>query len=122
MKRKPGKSIDQLLEDLGLHPASLDPDEATAGMEKPGPPATIRQAGPCGKSCYSGETNARKAGNRIKSHGANTSFFRPYFCPQCKAWHLTSGKNTGSSKSSGAPRSASRNRRNHHQTPSADES
>ena len=50
----------------------------------------------------------------IKSHGANTSFLRSYFCPECKAWHLTSAKNIGSSKSSGTTRNAGRNRRNTH--------
>ena len=67
------------------------------------------------------EANARKSGNRIKSHGANTSFLRSYFCPECKAWHLTSAKNVGSRKSSGTTRNAGRNRRNHHPTPHDDE-
>lgn len=122
MKPKPNKRIDKLLGELGLHPDALDPDEAAADLEKSAPVTSIRITGPCGKSCYSSEANARKSGNRIKSHGANTSFFRSYFCPECKAWHLTSAKNIGSSKSSGTTRNAGRNRRNHHQTPSTDES
>ncbi len=123
MKPKPNKRIDKLLGELGLHPDALDPDEAAAGLEKSSPLPPIRLTGPCGKCCYSSEANARKVGNHIKSHGGNTSFFRSYFCPQCKAWHLTSAKNLGSSKSSGATRNAGRNRRNHHQpSPSSDES
>ena len=43
----------------------------------------------------------------IKSHGANTSFLRSYFCPECKAWHLTSAKNLGSSKSARTTRKTS---------------
>jgi len=39
-----------------------------------------------------------------------------------KAWHLTSAKNVGSSKSSSTTRNAGRNRRNHPQSPSSDES
>ncbi len=80
---KPNKRIDKLLGELGLHPHSLDPDEAAADLEKstPPPPPPIRLTGPSGKSCYGSEANARKSGNRIKSHGANTSFLRSYFCP-----------------------------------------
>ena len=126
MKPKPNIRIDKLLGELGLHPHSLDPDEAATDIEKSTPPTPIRFTGPCGKSCYSSEANARKSGNRIKSHGTNTSFLRSYFCPECKAWHLTSAKNIGSSKSSGttrnAGRNAGRNRRNHPQSPSSDES
>jgi hypothetical protein len=122
MKPKPNKRIDKLLGELGLHPDALDPDEAATDLENSAPPTPTRLTGPCEKSCYSSETNARKSGNRIKSHGANTSFFRSYFCPECKAWHLTSSKNIGSSKSSGTTRNAGRNRRNHPQSPSTDES
>ena len=122
MKPKPNKRVDKLLGELGLHPHALDSDEIAAGWEKTGPPSPIRLTGPCGKCCYSSEANARKSGNRIKSHGANTSFFRSYFCPECKAWHLTSSKNVGSSKSSGTTRNAGRNRRNQHQSSSTDES
>jgi hypothetical protein len=122
MIQKPRKSIDNLLGELGLHPDAIDPDEAAVGLETSGPPTSIRLTGPCGKSCYSSEANARKAGNRIKSHGANTSFFRSYFCPDCKAWHLTSGKNIGYKQSSEPNRNAGRNRRNHNQHQSTDES
>ena len=122
MKPKPNKRIDKLLGELGLHPDALDPDEAAANLENSALVTPIRLNGPCGKSCYSSEANARKSGNRIKSHGANTSFFRSYFCPECKAWHLTSAKNIGTSKSSGTTRNAGRNRRNHPQSPSSDES
>ena len=120
MKPKPNKRIDKLLGKLGLHPHSLDPDQIDAAFDPPAAPRPTRQTGPCGKSCYSSEANARKSGNHIKSHGGNTSFLRSYFCPQCKAWHLTSAKNLGSSKSSGTTRNAGHNRRNHH--PSSDES
>lgn len=122
MKPKPNKRIDKLLGELGPHPDALDPDEAAADLENSAPPTPTRLTGPCGKSCYSSEANARKSGNRIKSHGANTSFFRSYFCPECRAWHLTSAKNIGSNKSSGTTRNAGRNRRNHPQSPSTDES
>jgi hypothetical protein len=122
MKPKPNKRVDKLLGELGLHPQSLDLDETGAYLEKSTPPPPIRLTGPCGKCCYSSEANARKSGNRIKNRGANTSFFRSYFCPQCKAWHLTSTKNIGTSKSSGTTRNAGRNRPNQHSTPSTDES
>jgi hypothetical protein len=122
MKPKPNKRIDKLLGELGLHPHSLDPADVAADLENSSPPPSIRLTGSCGKSCYSSEANARKSGNRIKSHGANTSFLRSYFCAECKAWHLTSSKNVGSSKSSGTTRNAGRNRRNHPQSPSSDES
>jgi hypothetical protein len=157
MKPKPNKRIDKLLGELGLHPDSLDPDEAATDLENSAPPTPTRLTGPCGKSCYSSEANARKSGNRIKSHGVNTSkvvryrrermpkgcertaqaqpasrslassFLHPLSCglrrgratcAACKAWHLTSAKNLGSSKSSGT----GRNRRNHPQSPSTDES
>ncbi len=161
MKPKPNKRIDKLLGDLGLHPHSLDPAEAAGDLEKFAPPPPIRLTGPCGKCCYSSEANARKSGNQIKSHGANTSkvaryrrertpkgcertvqeqpasrflassFLHPLTCglrrgrATCaarKAWHLTSAKNVGSSNSSGTTRNAGRNRRNHTQSPSTDES
>ena len=65
MKPKPRKNIDRLLGELGLHPDSIDPDEAAAGLEPSGPPTSIRLTGPCGKSCYSSEANARKAGKAL---------------------------------------------------------
>jgi hypothetical protein len=122
MKPKPRKSIDNLLGELGFHPDSVDPDEVAAKFDPFGKPNSARLPGPCGKCCYNSEITARKAGNRIKSHGANTSFFRPYFCDECKAWHLTSGKNVGPSHSSEPNRNAGRKRRNHHQTPPSDDS
>ncbi|MCU0780366.1 MAG: hypothetical protein MUF04_04600 [Akkermansiaceae bacterium] len=122
MRPKPNKKIDKLLGDLGLHPHALDPDEVAAGFDSLYPSPTPPPTGPCGKCCFSNETAARKAGNRIKNRGANTSFFRPYFCPKCKAWHLTSGKNVGPGNSTEPRRNAGRNRRNHSQPPPADES
>lgn len=121
MKPKPNKRIDNLLREIGLPPKEVDPEAAAAHA----PYASTAHAptiGPCGKSCFPSESSAKKAGTRIKKRGANTSFLRPYFCPKCKAWHLTSAKNVGSSKSSGTTRNAGRNRRNHPQSPSTDES
>jgi hypothetical protein len=57
-----------------------------------------------------------------------SSFLHPLTCDlrrgraTCPIWHLTSAKNIGSSKSSGTTRNADRNRRNHPQSPSTDES
>jgi hypothetical protein len=120
MKSKPYQRVDKLLAELGLPPDALDPDEAAAGLEAADPPAPIRLTGPCGKTCYTSKAKTRKAGNRIKSHGANTSFFRSYFCPECKAWHLTSGINQRSKQSSQPKRNAGRKRRNPNQPPSSD--
>ena len=115
MKPKHAKRIDKLLGELGLHPHALDPDELATSAESSATP--VRLTGPCGKCCYGSEATARKAATRIKSHGANTSFFRTYFCADCKAWHLTSAKNIGPGHSSAPNRNAGRNRRNHHQPP-----
>lgn len=122
MKSKPNQRIDKLLTELGLPPDALDPDEVIAEHEETDPPTSLRITGPCGKTCYNSEAKARKAGNRIKSNGANTSFFRSYFCPVCKAWHLTSGKNQFSKESSQPKRNAGQKRRNHNPTPPSDES
>lgn len=120
MKSKSNQRIDKLLAQLGLPPDALDPDEAAAGLEAAETPAPLRHTGPCGKTCYTSEAKARKAGNRIKGHGANTSFLRSYFCPECKAWHLTSSKNQLSKQSSQPKRNAGHKRRNHNQTPPTD--
>jgi hypothetical protein len=122
MKPKPNKRIDNLLGKLGLHPHSVDPDELTAELNPFASAPHTPITGLCGKTCYPSESAARKCGKLIKKRGANTSFLRSYFCSQCKAWHLTSAKNVGTSKSSGTTRNAGRNRRNHHQTPPTHES
>ncbi len=121
MKPKPNKRIDNLLREIGLPPKEVDPEAAAAHAPyaSTAHPPTI---GPCGKSCFPSESSAKKAGTRIKKRGANTSFLRPYFCPKCKAWHLTSGKNQLSRESSLPKRNAGRNRRKHNQAPPSDES
>jgi hypothetical protein len=120
MKSKTTKPIDKLLAELALHRATMNPDASpTKALIQL---ATTNYNCPCEKTRYSSEAKARKAGHRIMKHGANTTFFRSYFCPDCKAWHLTSSKNLGSSKSSQPKRNASRRRRKHQPTPYADES
>ncbi len=121
MKRPPPKRIDHILGQLGLHPNELDPEKFVAEFDSPGTARSANRIGPCGKNCYSSQSKTRKAGNIRKLLGANTSFFRPYFCPDCKAWHLTSTKNPGSNPSSTPNRNAGHQRRNHSVPHSSDE-
>jgi hypothetical protein len=111
MKPKPNKRIDKLLGELGLHPHS----SKVARYRRERTP----------KGCE------RTAQVPTSKPSLASSFLRPLSCglrrgratfAACKAWHLTSAKNIGSSKSSGTTRNAGRNRRNHHQSPSSDES
>lgn len=122
MKPKPNQRIDKLLGELGLPPHAVDPEQLQAELDPISSAPHTPITGLCGKTCYPSETRGRKCANLIKKRGANTSFLRPYYCQTCKAWHITSAKNVGSRKSSGTTRNAGRNRSNHHQTPSTDES
>lgn len=112
MKPKPGKHIDRLLGELGLPPDAVDPERIAEEFDPSPSKRNIPTTGKCGKSCYPSEVKARKAANRIKSHGANTSFLRPYFCPTCKAWHMTSSRNVAAKDSSVPKRNAGHHRRN----------
>jgi hypothetical protein len=113
MKEKHAKRIDKLLGDLGLHPQAVDPDEMSVELDPLFPARHAPTTGLCGKTCYVSETSARKCAKLIKKRGANTSFLRPYFCPQCKAWHITSRKNHTPGSSTVPKRNAGRKRRNH---------
>jgi hypothetical protein len=102
MKPKPNKRIDKLLGELGLHPHS----SRVARYRRERTP----------KGC---ERTAQAPTSR---RSLASSFLRPLSCglrrgratfAACKAWHLTSAKNLGSSISSGTTRNAGRNRRNH---------
>ena len=110
MKEMHGKRIDKLLGDLGLHPAKLDPDEFPEESARKPVGSHTPETGTCGKTCFRSETAARKSAKRIMERGANTSFLRPYFCPECRAWHITSSRILDSS--SAPKRNASRKRRN----------
>jgi hypothetical protein len=46
--------------------------------------------GPCGKAVYDNEGQCRTAIKRRLSNGATSSFLRPYFCDECRGWHMTS--------------------------------
>jgi hypothetical protein len=121
MKRTSLKRIDRLLAGLGLDPAAIDLDELDPPLPLEPDQLPDQSTGRCTKCCYTSQANARKAGNLVKMRGANTSFFRSYFCPTCKAWHLTSSKNLGSQQSTIPNRNAGHKRRNHHQPSSPDE-
>jgi hypothetical protein len=108
MNPKPARPIDKLLAELAEHRASIDSTDAT---DTHALPSLDQSTSDCEKSRYSSEARARKAGHHIMNGGANTSYFRAYFCHQCKAWHLTSTKNFGSGKSTKPTRNASHNRR-----------
>jgi hypothetical protein len=112
MKPRPYKRIDKLLGGLGLHPskvARFRRERMPKGCKRPA------QAQPASRSLASSLLPALTCGLR---RGRAT-------CAARKAWHLTSAKNIGSSKSSckssGTTRNAGRNRRNRPQAPSSDE-
>jgi hypothetical protein len=90
MNDKPARPIDKLLAELAQHSAAID---AAVVAKTLGSPPSNRPVIPCEKARYSSEAKARKASPLIMKRGANTSFFRSYFCPECKSWHLTSSKN-----------------------------
>lgn len=41
----------------------------------------------CGKTVYASESMAKKQARWIEDHG---KVMRPYYSPDCHAWHLTS--------------------------------
>ena len=55
-------------------------------------PIAVKE-GECGKLKYESESQCRGAIKRRLRKGANTSFLRPYHCPICHGWHITSRAN-----------------------------
>lgn len=43
----------------------------------------------CGKLGYVSESSCRKWIKRRMKKGSNASWMRPYHCPRCKKWHIT---------------------------------
>jgi hypothetical protein len=109
MKPKTNKRIDKLLGELGLHFSKV---ARYRRKRMPKECERTAQAQPASRSLASSFLHPLTCGLR---RGRATSAAR-------KAWHLTSAKNIGSRKSSGTTRNAGRNRRNHPQSPSTDES
>lgn len=50
-----------------------------------------REAGACGKVGYDSRLTAvAVASSRLKSSTMEQDYLRPYLCPSCNEWHLTS--------------------------------
>ena len=89
------KSIDRILNDLGLETPELPPinrrEAVEAGLvQLKGKPTK----GACGKSAYPSQSSADSAiKHRLRQGFGGTSFLRSYFCQECGAWHMSSANN-----------------------------
>lgn len=89
------KSIDKILNELGLETPELPPinrrEAVEAGLvQYKGKPVK----GECGKSAYPSQSSADSAiKHRLKQGFGGTSFLRSYYCPTCAAWHMSSSNN-----------------------------
>jgi hypothetical protein len=46
-----------------------------------------RSDGPCDKTSYPGRRRARHAAKLLTTETGE--LFRPYYCPECRKWHVT---------------------------------
>lgn len=46
----------------------------------------------CGKQGFLSESACRQAIKHRLKKGGNTTMLRPYHCPECKKWHMTSSR------------------------------
>lgn len=89
------KSIDRILNELGMETPELPPlnrrEAIEAGLIKyDGQPTR----GVCGKSAYPSQSSADAAiKHRLRQGFGGTSFLRSYYCQECGAWHMSSSNN-----------------------------
>jgi hypothetical protein len=88
------KSIDNILNELGLETPELPPinkTEALAmGLAK-GRSTEPPKKGPCGKSVFTSQARCDDAiKHRLRAGFGGTSFLRAYFCDTCAGWHMSS--------------------------------
>lgn len=96
-KLKPMKSLDAAFESIGMPKPDyegFDKQAAIAAAAESGGSLAERDSRAiitsCEKHGFPSEGAARKAiKNRLRK-GSDTSYLRPYLCPHCGYWHMTS--------------------------------
>jgi hypothetical protein len=88
------KSIDNILNELGLDTPELPPINKREAIEMglvKGSGATAYHKGICGKSVFPSESKCKEAiKHRLRAGFGGTSFLRAYFCDECAGWHMSS--------------------------------
>jgi hypothetical protein len=89
------KSIDRILNELGMETPELPPMNRREAIEAG---LVTRKEGPikgeCGKSAYPSQSSADAAiKHRLRQGFGGTSFLRSYYCQECGAWHMSSSHN-----------------------------